>query len=94
MDKYEKKMDAIRSGETVVASDRYDPNADLESIKASHRRAPVETETFLDKSRLEALRRVQSERVEMERMKKLGIKDFKDSFGVIMESKKESEMRR
>lgn len=31
MAKYERKMEAIRSGETVATDDHYDPNKDLES---------------------------------------------------------------
>lgn len=30
-EKYEARMNAIRGGETVVTSDRYDPNKDMES---------------------------------------------------------------
>lgn len=43
------------------------------AVRNSHKRAPVTTETFLDRSQLEDLRRVQSERVELERMKRLGM---------------------
>lgn len=30
-EKYEARMNAIRGGETVVTSERYDPNKDMES---------------------------------------------------------------
>jgi len=42
-------------------------------VRNAHKRAPVTTETFLDRSQLEDLRRIQSERVELERMKRLGM---------------------
>lgn len=30
-EKYERKMNSIREGETIVSDDRYDPNKDMES---------------------------------------------------------------
>jgi hypothetical protein len=33
--KYEARMNAIRGGETVVTSERYDPNKDMESTSSS-----------------------------------------------------------
>lgn len=67
----------------------YDAQKDLESIRSSHKRAVVETESFLDRTHLEGLRKVQNERVEMERMLRLGIKP-RDSMGVRMETREEA----
>jgi len=44
------------------------------AVRHAHKRAPVTTETFLDQAQLQELRRVQSERVELEKMKRLGMK--------------------
>lgn len=52
--------------------------------RASHRRTGVVTETFLDRAKLESLRQVQSERIQMERMKRIGMAP-KDSMGVRMD---------
>lgn len=84
MKKWDNKMSAIRSGETVEADGAYDPRKDMESLKNSHKRAPTQTETFLDRERLSELRRVQQERTEIEKMKRLGM-EVKASKGVLFE---------
>lgn len=84
--KYEARMNAVRMGETVSNDDGYDPNKDLEDLRQSHKRAPVETETYLNRTKLEELRRVANERVEMERMKRLGMQP-RESMGVRMDEK-------
>lgn len=63
------------------------------AVRSSHKRVVVETETYLDKGRLESLRKVQNERVEMERMIKLGMK-VPERMGVRLETKEESSMAR
>ncbi|ORY80289.1 hypothetical protein BCR35DRAFT_304488 [Leucosporidium creatinivorum] len=89
--KYEARMNAIRGGETVVTSERYDPNKDMESLRAAHRGAPSTAEPTIDRSRLEDLRRAQNERTEMERMKRLGMTP-KASMGVIHQTDLEKRM--
>ncbi|KAJ9113778.1 hypothetical protein QFC20_001804 [Naganishia adeliensis] len=74
MEKYEIKMRLIRGGEAVPdAAGGYDPNADLAAHSNSLKRAPVETESFLNKSQVEELRRLQQERAEVGQRKVLGI---------------------
>lgn len=70
-------------------SQGYDAQKDMDSIRSSHKRTVVETESFLDRTHLEGLRKVQNERVEMERMLKLGLKP-RDSMGVRMETREEA----
>lgn len=65
---YTAKMDIIRSGGTL-ASSAYDPNKDLMAHSSSLRRPVVETETYLSKTQLEALRKVQNERIEFGKRK-------------------------
>lgn len=60
--KYEIRMSAIRMGESVEVSDAYDHNKDMEHMKNSHKRVVVEQDTYLDKGRLENLRKLQNER--------------------------------
>ncbi|KAI5478241.1 hypothetical protein MNV49_005306 [Pseudohyphozyma bogoriensis] len=87
IENHEKRMAAIRSGETLAGvDDAYDPEKDLAAVRQSHKRAPVEQESYLNRSQLEELRKISNERVEMEKMKRLGIK-VKDSMGVRMDSK-------
>lgn len=63
------------------------------AVRASHKRVVVETETYLDRGRLESLRKVQNERVEMERMMKLGMK-VPERMGVRLETNEERSMAR
>lgn len=60
--KYEIRMSAIRMGESVEVNDTYDHNKDMEHMKNSHKRVVVEQDTYLDKGRLENLRKLQNER--------------------------------
>lgn len=69
---YSQKMDILRTGGTL-ASSVYDPNADMQAHSSSLRRPIIETETYLSKSQLEDLRRVQNERVEFGKRKTLGM---------------------
>jgi len=82
---YERRMDAMRAGEFVPpANDSYDAEADMRAHQNNLKRAPVETESYLDKDQLQELRRVQRERVEAGKMKQLGM-DVKANMGVRMD---------
>lgn len=61
-------MDLIRSGGTLTESS-YDPSADMAAHSSSLRRPVKETETYLNKTQLEALRKVQNERLEIGKRK-------------------------
>lgn len=65
MAKYDARMNLIRNGELIQQNSEYDPNADLMAHSASHKRATVETDSFLSKEQLLALRKVQNERIEV-----------------------------
>lgn len=65
MAKYDSRMNMLRNGELLPQSNEYDPNADLQAHTASHKRAAVEHDTYLSKDQLEALRKVQNERIEV-----------------------------
>jgi len=85
---YTARMDILRSGGTL-ASSAYDPNADMMAHSSSLRRPVVETETYLSKTQLEDLRRVQNERIEFGKRKTLGM-DVTKSLGVRMDGNSES----
>lgn len=61
-------------------------------MRASHKRAVVETDTFLDRTHLANLRKLQNERVEMEGMRQRGMQP-RESMGVRMETREESQMK-
>ncbi|OCH89443.1 hypothetical protein OBBRIDRAFT_794307 [Obba rivulosa] len=85
MEVYERRMAALRAGEFVPPpDDAYDPNADMRAHESSHRRRPVEKETYMSKEQLQELRRVQNERIEAGKMKLLGM-DIKQNMGVRMD---------
>ncbi|KAH9935172.1 uncharacterized protein BXZ73DRAFT_45547, partial [Epithele typhae] len=85
MDEYERRMASIRAGEYVPpATDSYDPNADMRALQSSHKRRPVETDTYMNKEQLMELRRVQQERIQAGKMKLLGM-DIKQNMGVRMD---------
>jgi len=86
MEKYEKHMSLIRNGELVPQGDldTYDPNADLRAHSSSHKRVVTESDSYLSKEQLMALRKVQMERVQVGKMKVLGL-DIKGSMGVRMD---------
>lgn len=56
------------------------------AVRASHKRAVVETDTFLDRTHLANLRKLQNERVEMEGMRQRGMQP-RESMGVRMETR-------
>lgn len=85
MEAYERRMSALRAGEYVPpANDAYDPAADLRAHESSHRRRPVEKDSYMSKEQLQELRRVQNERIEAGKMKLLGM-DIKQTMGVRMD---------
>lgn len=66
MEAYEKRMNALRSGEYVPpAEDGYDPTADMRDLQSKHKRTAVEHDSYLNKDQLQALRKVQQERIEV-----------------------------
>ncbi|EIW80477.1 hypothetical protein CONPUDRAFT_137666 [Coniophora puteana RWD-64-598 SS2] len=92
MDAYETRMASLRAGETLPpADDGYDPAADLRAHGAAHRRAAVEHESYLSKEQLLELRRVQHERVQAAKMKRMGM-EVGQSMGVRMDGTKFDEV--
>ncbi|EIM80864.1 uncharacterized protein STEHIDRAFT_162627 [Stereum hirsutum FP-91666 SS1] len=88
MEAYEKRMNALRSGEYVPpAEDGYDPTADMRDIQSKHKRTVVEHDSYLNKDQLQALRKVQQERIEAGKMKLLGM-EVKQNMGVRMDGTK------
>ena len=66
MEAYERRMDAVRSGAYVPpADDGYDPNADMRALQSTHKRKPVEQDTYMNREQLMELRKVQAERIEV-----------------------------
>jgi hypothetical protein len=66
MDAYERRMNALRSGEYLPPTDDlYDFEADLKAIKNAHKRKVEEPETHLSREQLMELRKVQQERAEV-----------------------------
>ncbi|KAI0076385.1 hypothetical protein K474DRAFT_1598105, partial [Panus rudis PR-1116 ss-1] len=89
MTRYEIRMSALRSGEFVPPpEDSYNPDDDLRALQQAQSQSKKskknEEETFMSKEQLQELRRVQAERVEVGKMKLLGM-DVKQSFGVRMD---------
>ncbi|TFK84699.1 hypothetical protein K466DRAFT_496092 [Polyporus arcularius HHB13444] len=85
MEQYERRMTALRAGEYLPpADDSYDPAADMRALASSHKRRPVEQDTYMSKDQLMELRRVQNERIEAGKMKLLGM-DIKHNMGVRMD---------
>ncbi|KAI0774880.1 hypothetical protein BD413DRAFT_537342 [Trametes elegans] len=85
MEEYERRMAALRAGEYLPpADDSYDPTADMRAHASSHKRRPVERETYMSKEQLLELRKVQNERIEAGKMKLLGM-DIKQNMGVRMD---------
>ncbi|KZV69407.1 hypothetical protein PENSPDRAFT_652376 [Peniophora sp. CONT] len=83
---YERRMNAMRSGDTLPPTDgSYDFEADIKAHKSTHKRPESEKESYLSKEQLQELRRVQNERIEAGRMKRLGM-DVKQNMGVRMET--------
>ncbi|KAI5827472.1 hypothetical protein K523DRAFT_339949 [Schizophyllum commune Tattone D] len=91
MDAYEKRMDAMRSGQTLtLPDDGYDPNADMRALAGARKKKASEAPSYLSRDQLEELRKVQNERVQAGKMKLLGM-DIKPSFGVRMEEAEDEE---
>lgn len=84
MEVFDRRMNALRAGEYLPPTDVYDPNADMQAHASRHKKKDVERESYLSKEQLQELRRVQNERVEIGRMKRLGM-DVKQNVGVRME---------
>ncbi|KAG2153388.1 hypothetical protein DEU56DRAFT_483290 [Suillus clintonianus] len=85
MEAYERRMTSLRAGEFVPpAEDSYDPEADLRAHSLRHKKTPAEHESYLSKEELMELRKVQSERVEVGKMKLLGM-EVKQNMGVRMD---------
>jgi len=85
MEAYERRMSALRAGEYLPpAEDSYDPAMDMKAHSSKHKKAPVEQESYLSKEQLQALRKVQHERIEAGKMKLLGM-DVKTNMGVRMD---------
>ncbi|KNZ62009.1 uncharacterized protein VP01_1324g4 [Puccinia sorghi] len=86
LEKYETRMNAIRSGEVTTQSDTYDPRADEAALAAQHKRvAKTDGEVYIGRAQLEQLRRIERERVEASRMKRMGM-EVKESMGVRYEA--------
>lgn len=66
MEAYERRMAALRSGEYIPpAEDSYDPAQDMKAHQSKHKKVAVEQESYLSKEQLQALRKVQHERIEV-----------------------------
>ncbi|WAQ85347.1 hypothetical protein PtA15_5A922 [Puccinia triticina] len=86
LEKYEARMNAIRSGNMTTQSDTYDPRADEAALAAQHKRvAKTDGEVYIGRAQLEQLRRIERERVEASRMKRMGM-EVKESMGVRYEA--------
>ncbi|QRV74618.1 hypothetical protein RhiJN_02633 [Ceratobasidium sp. AG-Ba] len=88
MEAYERRMNLIRSGETLPVDHSYNLSADLAAHSSRHKRNPVEHESYLNRDQLMELRRVQHERIEAGKMKALGL-EVKTNMGVRMETEYE-----
>lgn len=65
MEKYERRMDALRQGEFLPpAEDVYDPEADMRILTGVHKKKAPERESYMSREQLEELRKVQNERVQ------------------------------
>lgn len=85
MEAYERRMTALRAGEFVPPpDDGYDPTADMKAHATKHKKLSAEQESYLSREQLMELRRVQNERIEIGRMKRLGM-DIKQNMGVRMD---------
>jgi len=86
LEAYEKKMTAVRMGETIAdpLAD-YNPRADEEALRRSFKRIPIAEDTYLNREQLESLRLVERERVEGAKMKRMGM-ETKLSMGVRYET--------
>jgi len=86
MDKYDREMNMLRAGETLPPDEEvYDPNKDLVAHASRLKKPASEKESYLSVEQLKELRRVQQERVEIGKMKALGL-EIRPNMGVRMES--------
>jgi len=89
LERYERRMELIRQGETLPDDSTYDPRADEAAARASFKAAQLKSSagpsasstSHLNKQQLEELARVSRERTEAAKMKVLGIETSKN-FGV------------
>ncbi|KAH9469374.1 hypothetical protein Pst134EA_009895 [Puccinia striiformis f. sp. tritici] len=82
LEKYEARMNAIRSGNVTAQSDTYDPRADEAALAAQHKRvAKTDGECTLVELSLSSFGGLERERVEASRMKRMGM-EVKESMGV------------
>jgi len=81
---FERHMTALKEGEFLPPDDSYDPRADLKVLNNAHKRKPADEESFLSKEQLMELRKVQHERMEVGKMKLLGM-EVKQNMGVRMD---------
>ncbi|KAF8132003.1 hypothetical protein EV363DRAFT_1164839 [Boletus edulis] len=85
MEAYEQRMTSLRSGEFVPPpEDKYDAAADMKAHASRHKKAAADQESYMSREQLMELRKVQHERVEIGRMKRLGM-DVKQNMGVRMD---------
>ncbi|KAJ6497448.1 hypothetical protein C8R45DRAFT_822862 [Mycena sanguinolenta] len=85
MESYNRRMAALRQGEFVPPpDDSYDAQADMKAISGAHKKQVVEHDSYLSREQLMELRKVQHERVEVAKMKQLGM-DVKQNMGVRMD---------
>jgi hypothetical protein len=85
MEAYERRMASLRSGEFVPpAEDSYDAAADMKAHATKHKKGAADQESYLSREQLLELRKVQNERVEIGRMKRLGM-EVKQNMGVRMD---------
>ncbi|CAD6915254.1 unnamed protein product [Tilletia controversa] len=102
LEKYERKMELIRQGETVPDDSTYDARADEAAAKASYKAAQLKASaaassaaggytapsatSHLSQQQLEDLARVSRERTQAAKMKALGI-ETSNNFGVRMDAR-------
>lgn len=85
MEAYDRRMAALRQGEYLPpTTDSYDFNADMKALSGAHKKKSADHDTYMNKEQLMELRKVQQERIEVGRMKLLGM-DVKQNFGVRMD---------
>ncbi|TFK50770.1 hypothetical protein OE88DRAFT_1735530 [Heliocybe sulcata] len=85
MEAFDRRMSALRAGELLPPTDDlYDINADIQAHASRHKKKDVERDSYLSKEQLQELRKVQNERIEIGRMKRMGM-DVKQNLGVRME---------
>ncbi|KEI37378.1 uncharacterized protein L969DRAFT_53362 [Mixia osmundae IAM 14324] len=81
LEAYEKRMSAVRMGETVEDTSEYDFRKDEEALRKAGRAPTKQSDTFLTREQLEDLRKIERQRIEASKMKTLGL-EVKQSMGV------------